>query len=102
MITRVANLVEFRGMESEGMFLFVGEKGERHHDLFWKYLISHLPDEGDASECVQGFVDEQGRFYDRTQGAKHAIECGQVIKNQDLAGWGHIFNGYMLYSEDLW
>lgn len=98
MIVRVANLVEFRGLE--GMYLFVGREGERHHNLFWEYLISHQPDEGDASECIQGFVDERGVFYNREQAAKHAIECGQVVEGK--ANIRHVFNGKMLFSEDLW
>ena len=41
----------------------------------------------------QGFVDDKGKFFNRLEAAKHALECGQIKKLK----WPP-----KLYSEDLY
>lgn len=103
MIVRVAILVEFKGLE--GMYLFVGKEGDRHHNLFHDYLIGPSY----TTECIQGFVDDTGKFYNRENAAKHAIECKQVVvgianipRESDVGPGKYVFDGETLYSEDLW
>lgn len=45
-----------------------------------------------SGECIQGFVDECGNFYDRVEAKKVAIEAGQIEDNGEPE----------LYAEDLW
>ena len=69
--------------------------GYRHADIF--------RDSGPAEKkfgpenyflnCIQGFITDTGKFLDRIEARKHAIECGQI----DHTNWGE-----RLYSEDLW
>jgi hypothetical protein len=42
----------------------------------------------------QGFIDTDGRFYDRASAAVHALECKQIKFLK--------FNPTHLFSEDLW
>lgn len=73
--------------------------GKRHHNIFQKAKADGI-DRLDAIRGEQGFVDENGKFYNREDAAKHAIECGQVKEGEAVAI--HIFDGKTLYSEDLY
>lgn len=42
----------------------------------------------------QGFITESGKFLDREEGAKHALDCGQIKKLK--------YSSRDLFSEDLW
>lgn len=70
---------------------------DRHHNVI-RIIVDTAHIKPVTGE--QGFIDEKGWFYDREEAAKHAIECGQVETGK--AKIRHIFNGYELYSEDLW
>lgn len=62
--------------------------GKRHHNIFQStYPL------GCIKNGIQGFVTDTGKFVDRIEAAKIAIECGQIEKTK----WGN-----ELYSEDLW
>jgi hypothetical protein len=73
--------------------------GHRHHNIINSTKERDLP-RGYFRKGVQGFTDDKGNFLDREQAAKHALECGQVVTGQ--AKVRHVFNGYELYSEDLY
>lgn len=60
--------------------------GRRHH------LIIQLYPPNFFHNCEQGFVTDDGKFVDREEGLKIAIECNQLI-NEPRAE---------LFSEDLW
>ena len=63
----------------------------RHHHVLWA-LDQVLP--GRAIEAHdQGFVTADGRYVDRTEGAKLALDGGQI---------GELRWPPSLYSEDLW
>lgn len=48
----------------------------------------------------QGFIDRTGRFLDRVEAYKHAIDCGQL---SSATGWyKEDHNEVELYSEDLY
>lgn len=49
--------------------------------------------ECEAGESIQGFLTTKNRFVDRFEGAKIALESGQIEK---------LNYGNRLYSEDLW
>ena len=58
-----------------------------HGDCFHKAHHMHIK----LEQSGQGFVTNKGRHVDRTEGAKIAIEAGQVKPPNDF-----------LFSEDLW
>lgn len=67
------------------------ELGYRHHDIFQRF-----PDELDITPKAQGFYTSKGRFVDREEGYKIALEAGQL--NSD-----RVFNDIkLLCSEDLY
>jgi hypothetical protein len=61
-------------------------KPHRHHNLLQNA-------KGALKGGVQGFVDEDGKFYDRKEAEVYARECGQHTK-KNIGG--------PLTSEDLW
>ncbi|HVJ31591.1 MAG TPA: hypothetical protein VND94_00625 [Terriglobia bacterium] len=67
------------------------EQPMRHHDL-----IHDLSEEGYSAADVsdQGFMTDSGRFVDRSEGLRIAIEAGQIVKKNG--------NENELYSEDMW
>lgn len=79
--------------------LFTGEPHkDRHHNLIGRIAkeLNVRPVNGE-----QGFVDQTGKFYNRDEAGKHALECGQVVVNH--ANIRHHFNPRIgLFSEDLW
>ena len=79
MITRVAINV--------GGVLYTGDKGERHHHL----LNDKSRPFGFLKSGEQGFVDEEGHFYTRSEAAMHAFACKQIPMPHAK-----------LFSEDLW
>lgn len=58
--------------------------------------------------CVQGFVDEMGKFYTRIEASVHAIECKQQFWCYDPGDSSKRFRveppkkPVELFSEDLW
>ncbi len=65
--------------------------GRRH-----PFIIRHLVEDLKYQKPImgeQGFMTDKGIFLNRYDAAKHAIECGQIIKPK----WGN-----MLFSEDVW
>lgn len=67
------------------------ELGYRHHDIFQRF-----PDELDITPKAQGFYTSKGRFVDREEGYKIALEAGQLSGDRasDSIKW--------LCSEDLY
>lgn len=63
--------------------------GRRHSDVM--ALQARLGVRS-GSECVQGFVDNTGKFYNRLEARELAVSNGQI--SLDHTG--------ELYSEDLW
>jgi hypothetical protein len=69
--------------------VYVGKKGERHN-----HVINDVSRPfGFLKLAEQGFVDDKGNFLNRIDACKHALECGQ-IKKQNY--------GYGLDSSDVW
>ncbi len=63
--------------------------GLRHANILWQSkLVSRDPDH-------QGFLTNTGRFVDRKEGLKIALENNQVLNLNDI-------RGNNLYSEDLY
>ena len=63
--------------------------GFRHNNILWQSeKISRNP-------YHQGFLTSEGRFVDRTEGLKIALENNQVLNIDDI-------RGKKLYSEDLY
>lgn len=62
----------------------------RHHDVI-KYMDMR---EIKLKVHEQGFITDSYRFIDRTEGAKLALESGQITELK--------FNPNTLFSEDLW
>ena len=67
-------------------------KPKRHHHIV--HLL-YLATGDSVDHTIQGFLDDQGNFLNRTDALIHARACGQQkgpnIRNDD---W--------LYSEDIW
>lgn len=49
--------------------------GRRHHDVILENIDVNL------KNCIQGFVDENYKFYDRVVAEIYARKCGQ-LKNR--------------------
>lgn len=67
------------------------ELGYRHHDIFHRF-----PDELDISPKAQGFYTSRGRFVDREEGYKIALEAGQLSNDRAFD------DIKLLCSEDLY
>lgn len=67
--------------------------GRRHFEIFPKAIFEGYDLKGENS--VQGFLTDEGVFLTREAAYYHAIECGQ-IKKEDIT------RGAWLLSEDLW
>ncbi len=65
--------------------------GKRHHNCI--ATIHDIFGNAKDIENVQGFIDENGNFYDRGRALKIAIQCGQMKVLKDETG--------LLYSEDI-
>lgn len=79
----------------------------RHHDILRQ--INGLYDPEDRPHWTyenetQGFIDDKGRFLNRSDAYKHCLECGQGLPRRTaiLATGHNAYNGEELYSEDLW
>lgn len=65
----------------------------RHCDAFLILKeFGYSRDDFDSTLSDQGFLDEEGRFYDRVKAKQHAISCNQIESSPYPE----------LYSEDLW
>ena len=68
-------------------------KPNRHHNIIWT-LAAIDPSWRQAEGDIQGFLDDQGNFLDRTQALAHALQ-----ERQHKTPDNHF---PQLYSEDLW
>lgn len=57
-----------------------------------------LPEDWNASTCIQGFVDNRGNFHNRQEAWKIAEAAGQIFRRCG----GDDYNGGTLYSENLY
>lgn len=65
----------------------------RHCDAFLILKeFGYSRDDFDSTLSDQGFLDEEGRFYDRVKAKQYAISCNQIEATPYPE----------LYSEDLW
>lgn len=65
----------------------------RHCDAFLILKeFGYSRNDYDSTLNDQGFLDEEGRFYDRVKAKQHAISCKQIEATPYTE----------LYSEDLW
>lgn len=75
-------------------------KGHRHHNILHDLKENNIP-RSIVIQSEQGFVDQDGRFYNRKDAGKHAEECGQVKPGHTQIK--HEYNPRLgLFSEDLW
>lgn len=65
----------------------------RHGDAFYILYEFGYKKNIDYKELAQGFIDEEGNFYDRIAAKKHAQAHDQLKENTRCAE---------LFSEDLW
>ena len=65
----------------------------RHGDAFYILYEFGYKKNIDYKELAQGFIDEEGNFYDRIAAKKHAQAHGQLKENTRCAE---------LFSEDLY
>lgn len=66
-----------------------------HHGEIIRALQDVGFDESEILEAERGFITDEGRFVDRTEGWRVAEAAGQIIRrNENSEG--------MLYSENLW
>jgi len=82
-------------MIKESAILFNGVvfTGRRHHDVISK-IIAETGVKKVGGEHTQGFVTDDGKFVDREEAAKIALQRGQIKKLK--------FNSKELFSEDLY
>lgn len=64
-------------------------EGRRHSDIINKLFGQ----KGERIRGIQGFVTDDGRFLDRLEAAKEALETKQISELEHPP---------RLYSEDLW
>jgi len=76
-------------IEKDGV-VYVGQEGQRHNHI----LCDESRPFGFLKNGVQGFVDDNGRFYTRREAARHAFECGQLPHDKKCPE--------IIFSEDLW
>ena len=84
----------------EGYVLLIGA---RHWDTLMHHQFNRLglpKDMGEeiSHECVQGFIDNHGKFLTRTEAWKVAEAAGQIIHRCG----GDTADGGTLYSENLY
>jgi len=73
-------------------------------------IIKLIQEQGlrSISPCVQGFIDNDGKFYNRFEAAEHAVSCDQQFLCYDPLGSGKKIRRdtpelpFTLFSEDLW
>ena len=65
----------------------------RHSDAFYILYEFGYKKNIDYKELAQGFIDEEGNFYDRMAAKQHAQAHDQLKENTRCAE---------LFSEDLW
>jgi hypothetical protein len=64
--------------------------GRRHCDII-KFAQDFNWPKDYFKNSTQGFIDFNGKFYDRKKAAEIAFECGQIKEKKDI-----------LFSEDLY
>jgi hypothetical protein len=70
----------------QGDTVFIGSS---HGEIICR-MISHKHFNYDKPDYTEGFVDENGKFFNRMEAAKEAFRCGQISGNK-----------FQLYSFDL-
>lgn len=70
---------------------FSATYNEKSRKAGWNFPWKGWKDPVFVSKGVQGFITSVGKFLDREEGAKYALEHGQIDKEKS-----------MLFSEDLW
>lgn len=81
----------------------------RHHDILrqWTGVQEDVLQGNEATyiECVEGFIDDNGKFYNRRFAMDHCVACGQPLARRIALiaeGRKGLYQGDELYSEDLW
>lgn len=75
----------------------------RHKDGY--NILRRLSNEVSLCQCEEGFIDTEGRFYDRERAYLQAVICGQIPraimlqKDRLICGIGE---PRQLFSEDLY
>lgn len=77
----------------QGNIIHTLPQPKRHHHVLWE-ISERSPMGLIMAEGVQGFLDNEGNFLDRTEALHHALACGQIEKPK--------FQDNELFSEDLW
>ena len=70
--------------------VYKGLPEQRHSDV----LCDKNRPFGFLRNGVQGFIDENGKFYNRHEAASHAFKCGQLPYDDVCPN--------IIVSEDLW
>lgn len=68
--------------------------GHRHPHCLHQMVVLTGKKDWEAGESIQCFLTNLNRFVDREEGARIALNCGQVKKLQ--------YSSKTLYSEDLY
>ena len=66
--------------------------GRRHCEII-NYIVQRTGTKRVSGSCPQGFVTSEGRFVDREEAAKIALESGQIEKLK--------CSSYQLFSEEI-
>lgn len=82
-------MITLAAIKKDGV-VYVGTPGQRHHHI----LCDTSRPFGFLKKGTQGFVDENGKFYNRKDAAQHAFKCGQLPNGTECPD--------ILFSEDLW
>ena len=70
--------------------------GWRHADIIWKF--GDIIDREDSG----GFMTSKGRYVNRTEAMKIALEAGQVTKEKAIREDGEDGGYWPLFSEDIY
>lgn len=79
----------------------------RHHDILRQINGFYATGERELHTYdgeVQGFVNHEGRFFNRRDAYDHCMKTDQGLPRREamLKDGRKIYNGEELYSEDLW
>lgn len=67
----------------------------RHHNIIWDMVAKGQSSPGMWDGSEQGFLDENGKFYNRVEALEHAIQNNQLKNPNDIRAG-------RLFSEDVW
>lgn len=85
--------IEKAALTKDGQVFSVPRPARHNHVIYFAHKTLGLSEDPvePLNEDVQGFVTSTGRFVDRAEAAKIALEAGQIPEAKDA-----------LYSEDVW